>query len=166
MLKNLAFTMLTAVYYSVIPVYCFMQLFSCTDKFKIYIHVLASFFILWALQFIKLYEHASEATTLSQLFIFLNVFFLFRGPVKQKLLSYFIFLLTAILTEILSINIYIQIYNHFFHQPAYTASNIYSLCSFHEKLMIQIMIFSFGYLFYKNIFSLLKKCINFYKFYI
>ena len=43
MLKNLAFTMLTAVYYSVIPVYCFMQLFSCTDKFKIYIHVLASF---------------------------------------------------------------------------------------------------------------------------
>lgn len=35
MLKNLAFTMLTAVYYSVIPVYCFMQLFSCTDKFKI-----------------------------------------------------------------------------------------------------------------------------------
>jgi len=74
MLKNLAFTMLTAVYYSVIPVYCFMQLFSCTDKFKIYIHVLASFFILWALQFIKLYEHASEATTLSQLFIFLNVF--------------------------------------------------------------------------------------------
>ena len=146
--------MLTAVYYSVIPVYCFMQLFSCTDKFKIYIHVLASFFILWALQFIKLYEHASEATTLSQLFIFLNVFFLFRGPVKQKLLSYFIFLLTAILTEILSINIYIQIYNHFFHQPAYTASNIYSLCSFHEKLMIQIMIFSFGYLFYKNIFSL------------
>ena len=27
MLKNLAFTMLTAVYYSVIPVYCFMQLF-------------------------------------------------------------------------------------------------------------------------------------------
>ena len=89
MLKNLAFTMLTAVYYSVIPVYCFMQLFSCTDKFKIYIHVLASFFILWALQFIKLYEHASEATTLSQLFIFLNVFFLFRGPVKQKLLSYF-----------------------------------------------------------------------------
>ena len=164
MLKNLAFTMLTAVYYSVIPVYCFMQLFSCTDKFKIYIHVLASFFILWALQFIKLYEHASEATTLSQLFIFLNVFFLFRGPVKQKLLSYFIFLLTAILTEILSINIYIQIYNHFFHQPAYTATNIYSLCSFHEKLMIQIMIFSFGYLFYKNIFSLLKKCINYLKF--
>ena len=164
MLKNLAFTMLTAVYYSVIPVYCFMQLFSCTDKFKIYIHVLASFFILWALQFIKLYEHASEATTLSQLFIFLNVFFLFRGPVKQKLLSYFIFLLTAILTEILSINIYIQIYNHFFHQPAYTALNIYSLCSFHEKLMIQIMIFSFGYLFYKNIFSLLKKCINYLKF--
>ena len=164
MLKNLAFTMLTAVYYSVIPVYCFMQLFSCTDKFKIYIHVLASFFILWALQFIKLYEHASEATTLSQLFIFLNVFFLFRGPVKQKLLSYFIFLLTAILTEILSINIYIQIYNHFFHQPAYTATNIYSLCSFHEKLMIQMMIFSFGYLFYKNIFSLLKKCINYLKF--
>ena len=117
--------MLTAVYYSVIPVYCFMQLFSCTDKFKIYIHVLASFFILWALQFIKLYEHASEATTLSQLFIFLNVFFLFRGPVKQKLLSYFIFLLTAILTEILSINIYIQIYNHFFHQPAYTLSLIH-----------------------------------------
>ena len=36
-----------------------MQLFSCTDKFKIYIHVLASFFILWALQFIKLYEHAA-----------------------------------------------------------------------------------------------------------
>ena len=120
--------------------------------------------ILWALQFIKLYEHASEATTLSQLFIFLNVFFLFRGPVKQKLLSYFIFLLTAILTEILSINIYIQIYNHFFHQPAYTATNIYSLCSFHEKLMIQMMIFSFGYLFYKNIFSLLKKCINYLKF--
>ena len=30
--------------------------------------------------------------------------------------------------------------------------------------MIQIMIFSFGYLFYKNIFSLLKKCINYLKF--
>ena len=43
----------------------------------------------------------------------------------EKLLSYFIFLLTAILTEILSINIYIQIYNHFFHQPAYARK----LCS-------------------------------------
>lgn len=78
MLKNLAFTMLPAAYYSVIPVYCFMQIFPArtNSKFKICIHVLATFFILWALRFIKLYEHAAEATTLIQLFIFLNLSFL------------------------------------------------------------------------------------------
>ena len=81
--------MLTAVYYSVIPVYCFMQLFSCTDKFKIYIHVLASFFILWALQFIKLYEHAPRQRLCRSYLSFLMYFSCSEGPVKQKLLSYF-----------------------------------------------------------------------------
>lgn len=165
MLKNLIFAMLLAAYYSVIPVYCFMQVFPARtiSKLKISIHVSVSFLVLWALHFIKLYGHAAETTTLIQLFVFLNVFFLFRGPVKQKFLSYFIFVLTATLTEVLSVNIYIQIYNHFFHQQIYTARNIYSLCSFHEKLMIQMMIFSFSYLFFKNIFSLLKNCINYLK---
>lgn len=165
MLKNLIFAMLPAAYYSIIPVYCFMQVFPTrtTSKFKIAIHISVFFLALWAFQFIKLYGQAAEATTLIQLFIFLNVFFLFRGPIKKKLLSYFIFLLIAVLTEVLSVNIYMQIYNAFFHQHIYTARNIQSLCSFHEKLIIEMMIFSFSYLFYKNVFSLLGKCINYLK---
>ena len=42
--------------------------------------------------------------------------------------------------------------------------NIYSLCNFHEKLIIELLIFALNYLFYKNVVSLLKECINYLKF--
>lgn len=103
-------------------------------------------------------------TMLTQIVMFLNLFSLFRGSIKKKLIAYFIILFTSILTELLALNIYIQIYNRFIHQHTYTAINIYSLCTFHEKLIIQLLIFSFAYLFYKNVFSLLRECINYLKF--
>ena len=78
--------------------------------------------------------------------------------------AYFIFLFLSILAEILSINIYIQIYNLFIYRNKYNALNNYSLCNFHEKLIIELLIFALNYLFYKNVVSLLKECINYLKF--
>lgn len=166
MLKNLLFTSLPSLYYAIIPVYFFAKLFPkrTNSKARIYITVAVSFILLWFLHMIKLYGYGSEATTLMQLIIFFNVFTLFKGSAKQKLLSYFIFLFISILAEILSMNIYMHIYNLLIHHHTYTAINIYSLCSFHEKLIIQMLIFSLNYLFIKNIISLLQECINYLKF--
>lgn len=102
-------------------------------------------------------------TMLTQIVMFLNLFLYSEAPLKKAdSLLYYSF--TSILTELLALNIYIQIYNRFIHQHTYTAINIYSLCTFHEKLIIQLLIFSFAYLFYKNVFSLLRECINYLKF--
>ena len=166
MLKNLIFAMLLAAYYSVIPVYCFMQVFPARTNSKIRnsVQLFSAFIMLWVLYFIKIYGHASEITTLIQLLIFFNMYFLVSVPLKKKILTYFIFLFISILTELLSLNIYMQIYNLFSHHHTYTALNIYALCSFHEKLIIQIIIFTFSYFFYKYVFTLLKECIHYLKF--
>ena len=141
MLKNLLFTSLT-FYYAIIPVYFFCKAFSKTHKFKalISITIAVSIILLWFLHMLKLYGYESETTTLIQLIIFFNIFVLFKGSAKQKILSYFIFLFLSILAEILSINIYIQIYNLFIYRNKYNALNIYSLCNFHEKLIIELLI--------------------------
>ena len=166
MLENLLVTLLLATYYTTTSIYCFLQLFPkrITSNAKNYFHVIVSFILIWSFFMIKAYNHSAEMTTLTQLVIFLNLSFLFKAPINQKLLSYFIYLLGGILAELLSVNIYIQLYNLFIHQNLYTALNIYSLCSFHEKIIIQILIFSFSYLFYKKVFSLLQECINYLKF--
>lgn len=166
MLKNLLFAMLIAAYHSTMPVYCFMQLFPrrINSKAKAFVHILVCFVLLSSFHMLKIYGHNNEMTMLTQIVMFLNLFSLFRGSIKKKLIAYFIILFTSILTELLALNIYIQIYNRFIHQHTYTAINIYSLCTFHEKLIIQLLIFSFAYLFYKNIFSLLRECINYLKF--
>ena len=154
MLENLLVTLLLATYYTTTSIYCFLQLFPkrITSNAKNYFHVIVSFILIWSFFMIKAYNHSAEMTTLTQLVIFLNLSFLFKAPIKQKLLSYFIYLLGGILAELLSVNIYIQLYNLFIHQNLYTALNIYSLCSFHEKIIIQILIFSFSVL-QKSFFS-------------
>ena len=136
MLENLLVTLLLATYYTTTSIYCFLQLFPkrITSNAKNYFHVIVSFILIWSFFMIKAYNHSAEMTTLTQLVIFLNLSFLFKAPIKQKLLSYFIYLLGGILAELLSVNIYIQLYNLFIHQNLYTALNIYSLCSFHEKI--------------------------------
>lgn len=166
MLKNLLFTMLVATYYSIIPIYCFMQLFPrrTNSKVNFFVHAFVCFILLSSFLMLKIYGHNTEMAMLTQIVIFLNLFSLFRGSIKKKLIAYFIVLFISILTELLALNIYIQIYNRFIHQHTYTAINIYSLCTFHEKLIIQLLIFSFAYLFYKNVFSLLRECINYLKF--
>ena len=166
MLKNLLFTSLSSLYYAIIPVYFSAKLFPkrTNSKAQIYITAAVSFILLWFLHIVKLYGYKAEATTLIQLIIFFNIFTLFKGSAKQKLLFYFIFLFISVLSEILSMNIYMNIYNLLIHHHTYTAMNIYSLCSFHEKLIIQMLIFSLHYLFCKNIVSLLQKCINYLKF--
>ena len=165
MLKDLLFASLPSLCYAIIPVYFYTKLFPkrTNSKTIIYINIAASFILLWFLHMLKLYGYKSETTTLIQLIIFFNIFVLFKGSAKQKLLSYFIFLFLSILAEILSINIYIQIYNLFIHRNKYTAINVYSLCSFHEKIIIELLIFTLSYLFYKNVVSLLKECINYLK---
>lgn len=166
MLKNLLFTSLTSLYYAIIPVYFSAKLFPkrTNSKALISITIAVSIILLWFLHMLKLYGYKSETTTLIQLIIFFNIFVLFKGSAKQKILSYFIFLFLSILAEILSINIYIQIYNLFIYRNKYNALNIYSLCNFHEKLIIELLIFALNYLFYKNVVSLLKECINYLKF--
>ena len=166
MLKNLLFTSLTSLYYAIIPVYFSAKLFPkrTNSKALISITIAVSIILLWFLHMLKLYGYESETTTLIQLIIFFNIFVLFKGSAKQKILSYFIFLFLSILAEILSINIYIQIYNLFIYRNKYNALNIYSLCNFHEKLIIELLIFALNYLFYKNVVSLLKECINYLKF--
>ena len=146
MLKNLLFAMLIAAYHSTMPVYCFMQLFPrrINSKAKAYVHILVCFVLLSSFHMLKIYGHNNEMTMLTQIVMFLNLFSLFRGSIKKKLIAYFIILFTSILTELLALNIYIQIYNRFIHQHTYTAINIYSLCTFHEKLIIQLLIFSFA----------------------
>lgn len=166
MLKNLLFTSLTSLYYAIIPVYFSAKLFPkrTNSKALISITIAVSIILLWFLHMLKLYGYESETTTLIQLIIFFNIFVLFKGSAKQKILSYFIFLFLSILAEILSINIYIQIYNLFIYRNKYNALNIYSLCNFHEKLILELLIFALNYLFYKNVVSLLKECINYLKF--
>lgn len=143
MLKNLLFAMLIAAYHSTMPVYCFMQLFPrrINSKAKAFVHILVCFVLLSSFHMLKIYGHNNEMTMLTQIVMFLNLFSLFRGSIKKKLIAYFIILFTSILTELLALNIYIQIYNRFIHQHTYTAINIYSLCTFHEKLIIQLLIF-------------------------
>lgn len=157
--------MLIAAYHSTMPVYCFMQLFPrrINSKAKAFVHILVCFVLLSSFHMIKIYGHNNEMTMLTQIVMFLNLFLYSEDPLKKAdSLLYHSF--TSILTELLALNIYIQIYNRFIHQHTYTAINTYSLCTFHEKLIIQLLIFSFAYLFYKNIFSLLRECINYLKF--
>lgn len=123
MLKNLLFTSLTSLYYAIIPVYFSAKLFPkrTNSKALISITIAVSIILLWFLHMLKLYGYESETTTLIQLIIFFNIFVLFKGSAKQKILSYFIFLFLSILAEILSINIYIQIYNLFIYRNKYNA---------------------------------------------
>ena len=95
MLENLLVTLLLATYYTTTSIYCFLQLFPkrITSNAKNYFHVIVSFILIWSFFMIKAYNHSAEMTTLTQLVMFLNLSFLFKAPIKQKLLSYFIYLL-------------------------------------------------------------------------
>ena len=90
MLKNLLFTSLTSLYYAIIPVYFSAKLFPkrTNSKALISITIAVSIILLWFLHMLKLYGYESETTTLIQLIIFFNIFVLFKGSAKQKILSY------------------------------------------------------------------------------
>ena len=106
MLKNLLFTSLTSLYYAIIPVYFSAKLFPkrTNSKALISITIAVSIILLWFLHMLKLYGYESETTTLIQLIIFFNIFVLFKGSAKQKILSYFIFLFRSIICLFIAIN--------------------------------------------------------------
>ena len=161
MFETSLFITLVALFYTFMPTYFFHQLFPFRFKSKIRfsIQMLCSFFFLFIFNYIKLFEYSSEMSTLTQLTIFLNIYLLFKGSARQKLLIYFIFLFVSIFIEMLSINIYLQFYTIFTHTHTYTALNIFSHSSFQEKLFIELLIFIFSQLFFRKIFSLLHECL-------
>ena len=132
MFETSLFITLVALFYTFMPTYFFHQLFPFRFKSKIRfsIQMLCSFFFLFIFNYIKTFEYPSEMSTLMQLTIFLNIYLLFKGTAKQKLLIYFIFLFVSIFIEMLSINIYLQFYTIFMHAHTYTALNIFSHSSF------------------------------------
>lgn len=152
MFETSLFITLVALFYTFMPTYFFHQLFPFRFKSKIRfsIQMLCSFFFLFIFNYIKIFEYSSEMSTLMQLTIFLNIYLLFKGTAKQKLLIYFIFLFVSIFIEILSINIYLQFYTIFMHAHTYTALNILSHSSFQEKLFIELLIFIFSQLFFQE----------------
>lgn len=165
MLENIIFSSLSVGFYTLIPVYLFHQLFpfQTKSKIKIYASMVFTFLILLLFNTIKLYAYAAEMTTLIQLTVFLNVYLLFKGSAKQKLLIYFIFVFVCTFVEMLSVNIYLQFYKLFVDVPTYTALNLLSHSSFLEKLFIQLLIFFFSYLFHIKVFSLLRECLQYLK---
>lgn len=161
MFETSLFITLVALFYTFMPTYFFHQLFPFRFKSKIRfsIQMLCSFFFLFIFNYIKIFKYPSEMSTLMQLTIFLNIYLLFKGTAKQKLLIYFIFLFVSIFIEMLSINIYLHFYTIFMHAHTYTALNILSHSSFQEKLFIELLIFIFSQLFFRKIFSLLHECL-------
>lgn len=165
MFENLLFVTLLATFYTFVPTYFFHQLFPFRfeSKVRFSIQMICSFILLLSFNYIKLLGYAAETTTLIQLTIFLNIYLLFKGSTRQKVLIYFIFLFVSIFIEMLSVNIYLQLYILFTQTPSYTALNIFSHSSFQEKLFIQLLIFVFNWIVYRKIFSLLQECLPYLK---
>lgn len=165
MFENLLFVTLLAAFYTFVPAYFFHYLFQFRfeSKIRLSIQMLCSFLLLFSFNYIKLSGYSGEATTLIQLTIFLNIYLLFKGTTRQKVLIYFIFLFVSVFVEMLSVNIYLQFYTLFTQTPTYTALNIFSHSSLQEKLFIQLLIFIFDWIFYRKIFSLLRECLPYLK---